>query len=266
MVLGPFCGWLKKIIMKSTAIICLSCGFVLLPSLSLGQSDFGPINFDSDSDSVGSYPTDPLPDRIKDGGFASGNRVEVVDDESVPANPIGAPGNNSVLLRDTDRNTDARINYLFASPFISGTVEFNFVLDSADNGTDDPYGAVYLGSGVDPGRGINISKLGPNLLFMSKDVSNGTFELQTFTDGNNSIVLDGTFELGEAYKIVMDFDSTAGKWSGTINGASITGDGGSVSSFAYSGARTDLNSIEFLSGWSTNENSSFFIDDITVRP
>lgn len=244
--------------MKKISLLAFLPGMILLPQLTFSQSSLGPIDFESDT--LGSAPSTITPNDVKDPGS---NIVEVVDNTSTPSNPIGVAGNRSVVLQDTDSGADARLNYLLDAPLTSGTVEFTFALEDAGN-AGNPFGAIFMGSGVTSGGNVSSSTRGANILF-SGNSSTTSFELVVITP-TGTVTLDNVGDLGTSYDIVLNFDSNSDSWSGTINGDTITGSAGVVTSFAYDEPQPDLNSVEFVSGTIAKINSTFFVDNISVIP
>jgi hypothetical protein len=189
------------------------------------------------------------------------NVVRVVDGSSSPADPFGGAGNQSLLLDDNDTTNAAVVTFLGANGGLtSGTFSIQWIL--RDGGRppvpNDPNagydGRLYTNILVgESSTGTDLTSTG--MQFYQDETTFGAYGVGAFEQPALT---------GLVNTLVVNFDTTTDKFSGTLNGAPLTiSGGGSPFSFA-----TSLSSVEgFTVGahyWDSPFDNHTFVDNASL--
>jgi hypothetical protein len=220
---------------------CLIAG-----ALALGVSPAfaGGLSLDFEKDAAGSPPAGT--------SYISG-RVEVVDSPDDPDDPFAESGNKSLMLEDSVMETSSNAAFSLNSGGVgSGTFTMSFYLAKDENWTV-PYLDVRLGNG----RTTSDSEIGIWLAFSA----NGA--ITNYGEGGGA--LDNTMTFNAPHALEIQFNAKTGKWTGKIDGKELTASGGTVKEFNFKNAMPTVQTVGFGSGYSTNETSRVFVDNVVLK-
>ncbi|MCC6424145.1 MAG: hypothetical protein IT447_11755 [Phycisphaerales bacterium] len=219
---------------------CLIAAMLSLGAYSVHTSG---LSLDFENDDPGSPPT---------GTIATSGRVEVVDSPDDPDDPFATADNKSLMLEDSVMETSANAAFaLNADGLESGTLTLDLYL-TKDKTWNVPYLDVRLGTGrITSGSDIAVwIGFYPNGSI--KDEAGGT--------------LDNTATFNKPHKLEVQFNAKTGKWTGKLDGKELTAKGGTVKEFGFKNAVPSIQSVGFGSGYSTNETSRVFVDNVVIQP
>jgi hypothetical protein len=220
---------------------CLVAG-----ALALGASTAlaSGLSLDFENDDAGSPPTKT--------SYVSG-RVEVVDSPDDPDDPFAESDNQSLMLEDSVMETSSNAAFpLDSDGMEAGTLTMKLYL-TKDKTWNVPYLDVRLGKG----QTTSGSDIGVWIAFSP----NGS--ITNFGKGGG--VLDNAIAFNAPHELEIHFNAKTGKWTGKLDGKELTASGGTVKEFNFNTAMPNIQSIGFGSGYSTNETSRVFVDNVVLK-
>ena len=211
------------------------------------------IDVDFENETVGDQPDSAS---YVSAPAGSGTRVVVVDDASTPANPLGSAGNKSLLLEKSVGNGTAIAGFIGAA---GGLTKGTLTLDFAAHGFDPAQqGPVY--PDIQVGPSTNNANVTTKAIFLTH--SGASFRYQA--NGSVWVDFDQSLTTDVNHTLTIQFDTVTDTWSAELDGTSLTSGGGATSTFAMNVAVDNIRSVTFAAGYSTNENTRFFVDNIVM--
>ncbi|MCC6424146.1 MAG: PEP-CTERM sorting domain-containing protein [Phycisphaerales bacterium] len=181
--------------------------------------------------------------------YTSGH-IEVVDSSTNPVDPFAASGNHSLLVEDNSDPNSA--NAVFSASGASTTGTFSFDFWSTKDGTwTTPYFEVRIGNSTVQ----NGSDLGVWFAFNNSG---------NIVNYGGQGTLDQTLTHNASHTIVINYDTSTDKWSGTLDNVPLTAGSGSITQFDFYTALASVQSFGFSAGYSTTTTVRGFVDNLLV--
>jgi MYXO-CTERM domain-containing protein len=208
--------------------------------------------WDFESDTVGSAPTNGLV--FSD--YQAGTQVKVVDAGSIPADPFGGSGNQSLWMEDTAQS-NSTLTYGVGSPgYVSGTMSTQiYLLDDASNALQ--YFDVNGGTGnANTGAG----DIGPWIQYNSESFGFRAITSSGIVNFTNPVPHNTVLDM------VIQFDATTDTFTGTLQGNPLTD--GTNTTFNFFNSLTELTSVRIVhsSSAQAEPSSTTFYDNVTLVP
>lgn len=195
-------------------------------------------NFESDT--VGIAPTN---------GLSVTGQVAVVDSTTPPA-PLA--GSKSLKVEDSVLSTSGNVVFSGAAGGLqSGSLTTTFQVVS-----DATWTVKYFEINI----GIGSLSTGQMATWIAFNDSGG------ITNWGAGGTIDNTYTFNAPHTLVLNFDAAADTWSGKLDGNTITGSGGTVSSFPFVTAQPYIGSVRFNAGYSSTETVRAFVDNVEMVP